>query len=150
MESGDAELLAANSDILGGKHRSVGRRLVSVSLDLHTSGHSHDSLSTRQVSDVDEGVVETCEDVSSCETLSGHFNNTLSRHVSGVIFESDIKHLVIKYIKKGVFDYFQTATDQDRFFHSASQLFSGIRMDTQSTFGFSELSHTIPHIYSRS
>lgn len=70
VEGGDTELLATSSDVLSGKHRSVRRRLVSVGLNLHSSSDSDDSLSSRQVSDVDEGVVETREDVSSSESLS--------------------------------------------------------------------------------
>lgn len=39
-------------------HGSVGRRLVTVSLDLHATGDTGDGLLARHVGDVDEGVVE--------------------------------------------------------------------------------------------
>lgn len=37
VESGDADLLASDGAVLSGKHGSVGRRLVTVGLDLHTT-----------------------------------------------------------------------------------------------------------------
>lgn len=37
VESGDADLAAAGSDILSGKHCGVGGRLVTVGLDLHAT-----------------------------------------------------------------------------------------------------------------
>lgn len=46
MESVDAELLAAGSDVLSSQHGSVGRRLVTVSLDLHTTGDTADGFAT--------------------------------------------------------------------------------------------------------
>lgn len=75
VESGDSDFLALSSDILSGQHGSVGlrgsaqhsrlfyrnstyRRLVSVGLDLHTTGDSGDGLLSRKIGDVNESVVE--------------------------------------------------------------------------------------------
>ena len=69
VQGGDAELLAADSHVLGGKHSSVGGRLIPVSLHLHTSGDTDKGLTTSQISDVDEGVVEGSKDVSDGENL---------------------------------------------------------------------------------
>lgn len=91
----DAELFAALCDVLCGQHGGVRRRLISVGLHLHPAGHaadrlpgkkqdrsaqeqahaqvfegpsvhgdSHDLLS-REISDVDEGVVKGGEDVTN-------------------------------------------------------------------------------------
>lgn len=46
VEGVDAELLAALSNVLRGKHGRVGRGLVTVSLDLHATGDTDDSLPT--------------------------------------------------------------------------------------------------------
>ena len=69
VEGSDAELLAASSDVLGGKHRRVGRGLVTVSLDLHSSGNADQGLAAGKVSHVDEGVVEARVDVSDSEDV---------------------------------------------------------------------------------
>lgn len=52
VKGGDAELLAANSDVLGGKHSGVGARLVTISLDLHSTSDTAQSFATRKISDV--------------------------------------------------------------------------------------------------
>ena len=44
VQSGDAKLLAAGSDVLGSQHGSVGRRLVTIGLDLHSTGNTADSF----------------------------------------------------------------------------------------------------------
>ena len=44
VQGGDAELLAALSDVLCGQHGGVWGRLISVCLHLHTAGHSADRL----------------------------------------------------------------------------------------------------------
>eukprot|EP00961_Rhodomonas_salina_P180343 2434193-Rhodomonas_salina.1 len=64
-----AELLAADGDVLGGKHRSVRRGLVTIGLHLHAAGHADKGLAAGHVSDVDEGVVEGREDVRHSEEL---------------------------------------------------------------------------------
>lgn len=58
VEGSDADLLALGGDVLGGEHRGVGRRLVTVGLDLHAAGDTRDGLLARKVGDVNEGVVE--------------------------------------------------------------------------------------------
>lgn len=44
MQGSDAELLAAGSDVLGSQHGSVGGGLVTVGLDLHSTGNTADGL----------------------------------------------------------------------------------------------------------
>jgi hypothetical protein len=46
VEGSDADLLAAGSDVLGSQHGGVGGGLVTVSLDLHSTGNTADSLAT--------------------------------------------------------------------------------------------------------
>lgn len=58
VESGDTDLLASSGTVLSSQHGGVWRRLVSVGLDLHSTGDSDDGLLARQISDVDESVVE--------------------------------------------------------------------------------------------
>jgi hypothetical protein len=82
VEGGDTDFLALDGDVLRCQHGGVGlqarlaeftrnqgsrtyRRLVSVGLDLHTTGDSGDGFLARQISDVDEGVVEAVEEILS-------------------------------------------------------------------------------------
>lgn len=74
VKSGDSDFLALSSDILSGQHGGVRlyvslqsrfrgyweayRRLVSVGLDLHTTGNSGDGLLSRKIGNVNESVVE--------------------------------------------------------------------------------------------
>lgn len=44
MQGSDAELLAAGGDVLGSQHGGVGGGLVTVGLDLHTTGDTADGL----------------------------------------------------------------------------------------------------------
>jgi len=44
VESIDAELLAAGSDVLGSQHGGVGRGLVAIGLDLHAAGDTADGF----------------------------------------------------------------------------------------------------------
>lgn len=46
VEGVDAELLAAGGDVLGSQHGSVGGGLVTISLDLHTTGDTADGFAT--------------------------------------------------------------------------------------------------------
>ena len=69
MEGGDAELLAPDGDVLGGKHGSVRAGLVAVGLDLHTAGDADEGLAAGEVGHVDEGVIEGSEEVSNAENL---------------------------------------------------------------------------------
>lgn len=63
VEGGDAEVLKTGGNVLGGKHGSVGGRLIAISLDLHTTGDADEGLAAGDISDMDEGVVEGGEDV---------------------------------------------------------------------------------------
>jgi len=67
VEGGDANLTAARSDVLGSQHGRVGRGLVTVCLDLHTTSDTRDGLLARQIRDMDEGVVERGVDVGNPE-----------------------------------------------------------------------------------
>jgi len=67
VERGDAQFLALFGNILGGKHSGVRRRFVSVGLDFHASGDSHQGLSSRQIGNVNECVIEGCKQVSYTE-----------------------------------------------------------------------------------
>ena len=49
VEGVDAELLAAGGDVLGGQHGGVGGGLVTVSLDLHTTGNTADGFTAAVV-----------------------------------------------------------------------------------------------------
>ena len=46
MKGSDAELLAADGDVLSGQHGGVGGGLVTVGLDLHATGDTDDGLAT--------------------------------------------------------------------------------------------------------
>jgi len=69
VDGGDAELLAADGDVLGGKHRGVRGGLITISLDLHAAGDADHGLATGEIGDVDEGIVERREDVRDSEDL---------------------------------------------------------------------------------
>lgn len=62
VEGSDAELLAAGRNVLSSQHGSVGRGLITIGLDLHTTGNTADGFAATQIGDVDEGVVERGED----------------------------------------------------------------------------------------
>lgn len=90
VQSSDSKLFAALGDILSGQHGSIWRRLISVCLYLHPTSHTADcfpgnkcnvqktcnhhilimipcwcfDLLARQISDMDEGVIERSEDVT--------------------------------------------------------------------------------------
>lgn len=61
----NTQLLAADGDVLSGKHSSVGRRLITISLHLHATSHADQSFLTGKISDVHEGIVEGGEDVGN-------------------------------------------------------------------------------------
>jgi len=69
VASGDAELLAADGDVLGGKHRGVRGGLITIGLDLHAAGDANHSFAAGEIGDVDESVIERREDVSDSENL---------------------------------------------------------------------------------
>jgi hypothetical protein len=63
----DATLLQLLSNILSSEHSGVGRGLLTVSLDAHTTGNAAEGLTARKVGDVNEGVVEGGVDASHTE-----------------------------------------------------------------------------------
>jgi hypothetical protein len=65
VQRGDAQLLALLRHILGGKHGSVRRRLIAVSLHLHATRHLDDRLLAGAIRHVHERVVERRVDVRS-------------------------------------------------------------------------------------
>ena len=67
VQAVDAELLASGGNVLSSQHGSVGRGLVTVGLDLHATGDTADGLATREIGDVDKGVVEAGEDAGHAE-----------------------------------------------------------------------------------
>lgn len=67
MQSVDAELLAAGGDVLGSQHGGVGGGLVTVGLDLHSTGDTGDGFTAGQIGNVDEGVVEGGKDTGNAE-----------------------------------------------------------------------------------
>lgn len=86
MEGRDAEFLAAGSyvqsahvrrkfsgverlrtDVLGCQHGGVWGGLVTIGLDLHSTGDTGDGFAARQIGDVDEGVVEGRKDAGNAE-----------------------------------------------------------------------------------
>merc|ERR1711924_47403 len=72
VRGANAELLAAHSNILGSKHRSIWGRLVTISLHLHASSDTDHGLTSSEIGDVHEGVVVRGVDV-------GHAENDLIR-----------------------------------------------------------------------
>ena len=52
MEGSDAELLAADGDVLSGQHGGVGGGLVTVGLDLHATGDTGDGLTATGITQV--------------------------------------------------------------------------------------------------
>merc|ERR1711959_175626 len=81
VKGGDSELLAPDGDVLGGKHSSVWARLVSVGLDLHSSGDTNERLSPGEIGDVNERVVERREDVHDPENVLSLPDGRSERHV---------------------------------------------------------------------
>ncbi len=69
MDAVDAHGLEVLRELLRGLHGSVGRRLLSVSLDHHTAGDPGVGLSAGVVGHVEEGVVEGGEDVAHGEDV---------------------------------------------------------------------------------
>jgi hypothetical protein len=67
VQGSDTEFLAFKSDILGGKHGCVRRRLVAIGLDLHTSGNTDNGFSARKISNVDKSIIEGSKQVSDAK-----------------------------------------------------------------------------------
>lgn len=69
VDSSDANLLTLGGGVLGSQHGGVWRGLVSVGLDLHTTGDSGDGFLTGEIGNVNEGIVERGEDTSNTKDL---------------------------------------------------------------------------------
>lgn len=76
VDSGDADLFAFLSNVLGSQHGGVWGGLVSVGLDLHTTSDSGDGLLTGEIGHVDEGVVEGSIDAGNTENLGAVSNRS--------------------------------------------------------------------------
>ena len=59
-----APYLTSDCNVLRGKHRCVRGGLVGILLYLHAACHANKSLTSREISNMDESIVERCEDVS--------------------------------------------------------------------------------------
>ena len=66
----DSELFKSVYNINSSHHSSVWWRLVSIGLDFHTTGDSGESLSSSQISNVDEGIVPSGKDVADGENVT--------------------------------------------------------------------------------
>ena len=69
VERGDSELLAPHGDVLGGKHSSVGARLVTIGFHLHTTSDTNERLPSGDIGHMDESVVERGEDMDDPEDV---------------------------------------------------------------------------------
>jgi hypothetical protein len=69
VKSGYSKFLAPGSNILGGKHGSIGRRFITISLHLHSSGNTNKSFTSRKISYVHKCVVEGSKDVAYGENI---------------------------------------------------------------------------------
>jgi len=58
VKGSDAEFTGTDSNVLGGQHSGIWRRLITISLDFHTTGNTDHSFLAGQIGDVNEGVVE--------------------------------------------------------------------------------------------
>jgi hypothetical protein len=67
VESIDTEFLTLGSNLLSGQHGSVGRRFITISLNLHTTSDTRDSFTTRKIGYMNKGVVERGKNVSNTE-----------------------------------------------------------------------------------
>merc|ERR1719198_2802850 len=74
VEGGDTDLLASDGNVLSGQHGSVRRGLVTIGLDLHTTGNTGDGLLSGEIGDVNEGIVEGSEDVGNSENQFSFLN----------------------------------------------------------------------------
>jgi hypothetical protein len=69
VKSSDSKSLALLSNILSSKHRCVRRRLITISLYLHSSGDTYKGLTSGKIGDVYEGIIEGCKDMCYSENL---------------------------------------------------------------------------------
>merc|ERR1712176_26657 len=59
--------LAASGNVLGGQHRSIGGRLITISLDHHTASHTRNGLTASHIGNMNESIVEGRIDMSNTE-----------------------------------------------------------------------------------
>ena len=69
MQTVDFQFLASLDDVVRRQHGRVGGRFFSVGFHFHPSGDSAQSFPAREVGYVQEGVVESGQDVSYSENL---------------------------------------------------------------------------------
>jgi hypothetical protein len=62
-----SQFLASDRNVLGGKHRRVWGGLIAIGLDLHASGNAHHGFSSREVGDVNKGIVEGGKDAGNAK-----------------------------------------------------------------------------------
>jgi hypothetical protein len=67
VESVDTEFLTLGSNLLSSQHSSIRRRLITISLNLHTTSNTRDGFTTREIGNVNEGIVERSKDVGNTE-----------------------------------------------------------------------------------
>jgi hypothetical protein len=83
VQGSDTEFLAFDSNILGSQHGGIGGRLITISLDLHTTSNTDNGLATSQVSDVDKGIIVGGIDVGNTKD---EFARTDLRSESNILF----------------------------------------------------------------
>ena len=90
MDGVDANSLELAANVDGSQHSSVGGGLLSVSLDLHSTSDSGVGLTSGQVSNVNEGIVECGKDVADTKSVFGLFSgaNSGGSVVSDLLFFS--------------------------------------------------------------
>lgn len=71
MNCVDANSLKFSADVDGGEHSGVRGGFFSISLNLHTTGDTGVGFTTRQISHVNESVVEGRLDVANSENVVG-------------------------------------------------------------------------------
>merc|ERR1719240_971658 len=69
VHSVDTNILEGLVDVDGSQHRSVGRRLFSIGLNLQAASDTAVGLATGEISDVDESVVEGSEEMDNTEVV---------------------------------------------------------------------------------
>jgi hypothetical protein len=67
VKSVDTEFLTLGSNLLSGQHSGIRRRLITISLNLHTTSDTRDSFTTGKIGNVNESIVERSEDVGNTE-----------------------------------------------------------------------------------
>jgi hypothetical protein len=79
VEGVDAELLAASGNILGSQHGSIGGRLITVSLDLHTTGDTADGFATTVIQQLARRLFATLYPLSARSISKGetHMNGEI-------------------------------------------------------------------------